>query len=258
MISVSYGTRKYHGLKNAKHGAKRTIVVILRLQKTGLCKTLSRYKTQRLTRGCETMKEHWNKVYSSRDTTRLGWYEESPEKSLELIDKCNTNEHDKILDVGSGASTLIDNLISRGYKNIIATDISIEALEKLKQRLGDDAQLVKWIVDDLAHPKHLNDLKDITIWHDRAVLHFLTEESERQTYLLTLQKIVKNKGYVIIASFSLDGASKCSGLDVRRYDENMLQEFLGNGFKLLEHCSYLYHMPSGDKRPYIYALFQRI
>lgn len=203
------------------------------------------------------MKEHWDKIYSSKETTQLGWYEASPEKSLELIERCNINKDDKILDVGSGASTLIDNLIIKGYQNVIATDISEEALKKLKQRLGNKAHQVKWIVDDITHPKHLTGLKDITIWHDRAVLHFLTEERARQTYVSTLQKTVKKGGYVIISAFSLDGASKCSGLDVRRYDQKMLQEFLGDGFRLIGYWSHLYHMPSGDKRPYVYILFER-
>ncbi len=202
-------------------------------------------------------KEHWNGVYDSKEVTQLGWYEESPKNSLELIEKCNISKDDKILDVGAGASTLTDNLIKRGYKKIIATDISEEALRKLKERLGEEASLVTFIVDDLTQPKHLNELKDIAIWHDRAVLHFLTEEDERKAYLSTLLQVVRTGGYVIIAAFSLEGAPKCSGLDVRRYDQKMLQEFLGGEFKLIEHFDYLYHMPSGDTRQYIYTLFQK-
>ncbi|MBR9690369.1 class I SAM-dependent methyltransferase [Candidatus Woesearchaeota archaeon] len=204
------------------------------------------------------MKNHWNKVYSSKETTQLGWYEESPEKSLELIDKCHVNKDNKVLDVGTGASTLIDNLIKRGYNKIIAADISEEALNKLKARLGEKASSVTFIVDNLTAPEHLNDLKDIMIWHDRAVLHFLTGKSERDAYLSLLSQVVRIGGYVIIAAFSLEGAPKCSGLDVKRYDVNMIQDFLGSNFILKEHFNYLYNMPSGDKRPYVYTLFQRI
>jgi|TARA_B100001971_G_C17953901_1_gene413948 ubiquinone/menaquinone biosynthesis C-methylase UbiE len=200
---------------------------------------------------------HWNTVYKEEEVTEVGWYEESPEKCLELIEKCNINLDEKILDVGVGASMLIDNLINKGYKNIIATDISKEALKKLKNRLGEGASFVDFVVDDITQPEHLNKLKDIALWHDRAVLHFLTKDSERQAYLSTLLQVVKPSGYVIIAAFSLDGAPKCSGLDVRRYDKDMIQEFLGDEFVLKEHFNYLYHTPSGNERPYVYTLFQR-
>lgn len=201
--------------------------------------------------------EHWNNVYDSKEVTQLGWYEESPDKSLELFDKCNINENDKILDVGAGTSTLTDNLIKKGYKKIIVTDISKEALRKLKERLGEKASLVTFIVDDITQPKHLNELKDVAIWHDRAVLHFLTEEKERKAYLSTLLQVVRTGGYVIIATFALDGAPKCCGLDIRRHNVDMIQEFLGAEFILKEHFNYLYNTPSGNKRPYVYALFQR-
>lgn len=203
-------------------------------------------------------KEHWNKVYSSKEVNKLGWYEETPDKSLKLIEKCNINKSDRILDVGVGASTLIDNLIEMGYRNITATDFSERALNKLEMRLGAKASLVDFVIDDLTQPKHLNELRNVALWHDRAVLHFLTEESERGAYLSILLQVVRTGGYVIIATFSLEGAPKCSGLDVRRYDQKMLQEFLGDEFRLIEHFDYIYHMPSGDTRPYIYTLFKRI
>ena len=203
------------------------------------------------------MEEHWNKVYDSREISQLGWYEEAPNQSLDLINKCKVNKNELILDVGSGASLLIDNLINLGHTNIVATDISEVALDKLKERLGTKASLVKWVVDDFAQPEHLQELKNVAVWHDRAVLHFLTGESERKAYLSTLLQVVKKGGYVIIAAFSLDGACKCSGLDVRRYDRNMLQEFLGDEFKLLHHSNYIYNQPWGDARPFICTLFQR-
>ena len=202
--------------------------------------------------------EHWNNVYCSRKITQLGWYEEIPNQSLYLLNKCNINKDELIVDAGAGASTFIDNLIGNGYNNIVAVDISCVALEELKQRLGDNAARVNWIVDDLTQSQHIQELRDVAVWHDRAVLHFLTEETEREAYLKTLLQVLKpNGGYVIIAAFSLDGAPKCSGLDVRRYDKEMLQEFFGGDFKVLEHFKFLYRMPSGDIRPYIYTLFKR-
>ncbi len=197
-----------------------------------------------------SMKQHWNNVYSSKDINQLGWYEEMPAPSLELFSKCNANKDMTILDVGTGASTFIDSLIEAGFTNIIATDISEVALSKSKERLGKEkAALVKWIVDDITEPIHMQNLGQVDIWHDRAVLHFLVKDDERNAYLSTLKKVVKKGGYVIIAAFSLKGARKCSGLDIRNYDENLLAEFLGEEFKLVEHFDYMYHMPSGETRP---------
>lgn len=204
------------------------------------------------------MKEHWNKIYSSRDVDKLSWYEEIPEPSLRLLSKCHINKDEFILDVGAGASTFIDYLLNHGFNNIIATDISEIALNKLKERLGTEkASKVKWIVDDITQPFYIQNLRDISIWHDRAVLHFLLDENQQQVYLSTLKKVIKKGGYVIIAAFSLEGAKKCSGLDVRNYDQNMLAKFLGEDFRLLEYFDYIYHIPSGEARPYIYTLFQK-
>jgi ubiquinone/menaquinone biosynthesis C-methylase UbiE len=206
-----------------------------------------------------SMKNHWNSVYTTREVCKLGWYEESPTASLTLISKTNIKKEDTILDVGAGATTLIDNLIERGYQNIIAIDISEVALNRLKERLGGEkASLVKWIVDDITQPSHIDKLENVTLWHDRAVLHFLLEKKQQQMYLTNLKKMVKRGGKVIIAAFSLKGAKKCSGLDIHNYDQNMLADFLGEEFNLIEYFDYTYKMPSGDLRPYIYTLFERI
>ncbi len=204
------------------------------------------------------MKEHWNKVYSTRDVDKLGWYEEIPEPSIRLLSKCHINKDESILDVGAGASTFIDYLINQGFSNIIAADISEIALNKLKERLGKEkASRVRWIVDDITQPIHIQNLRDISVWHDRAVLHFLLKEAHQQEYLSTLKKVIKRDGYIIIAAFSLEGAKKCSGLDVKNYDQNMLGKFLGEDFSLLEYFDYTHYMPSGEPRPYIYTLFQK-
>ncbi len=204
------------------------------------------------------MKKHWNKVYSSNDTKELGWYEETPAPSIKLLSKCNIGKDAAILDVGAGATTLIDFLIDNGYTNITVADISEVALEKLKGRLGSERSLlVKWIIDDLTQPKYISKLKHVSLWHDRAVLHFLVGADEQQSYFSTLKKAVQKDGYVIIAAFSIGGAKKCSGLKVVNYDRNMLSEKLGNEFELIEAFDYIYHMPSGNIRPYIYTLFQK-
>ncbi|MAT59446.1 MAG: SAM-dependent methyltransferase [Ignavibacteriae bacterium] len=203
-------------------------------------------------------KEHWNKVYSSNDMTNLGWYEEIPKPSLDFISECGLDKNAVILDVGSGATTLIDNLIQQGYKNIIATDISTIALEKSKSRLSkENSEFVKWIVDDITNPQNLDNTLKVDLWHDRTVLHFLTKEKQQDGYLAALKRVVKKGGFVIIAVFSLEGAKKCSGLDVVNYDHKMISEFLGNDFELIKYLDHLYINPSGGKRPYVYTLFRR-
>ncbi len=204
-----------------------------------------------------SFQEHWNRVYGSSEIEKLGWWETVPEKSLELIRRCKLDQDDCILDVGTGASTLIDRLLEQGFRNIIASDISEKALDALKKRLGPEkASRVTWLVDDVTRPQHLHRLREVSLWHDRAVLHFLTEEPQRQAYLNTLRTVLKTGGQVIIAAFHLTGADKCSGLPIYKYDENRLAAFLGEKFSLEEYFQYTYTTPSGAPRPYIYTRFR--
>lgn len=204
------------------------------------------------------VKAHWNGIYKARDIEKLGWYEEKPMPSLNLLSKCDIAKDDPIVDIGCGATTFIDYLIEEGYRNIAALDISEIAINKLKERLGaEKAASVKFIVDDITQFHQVDQLRNIAVWHDRALLHFLLEECQRQAYLSTLKSAIKEGGYAIIAAFSLKGAERCSGLPVKRYDQDMLAKFLGNDFVLVEHLEYLYHMPSGDTRPFLYTLFRR-
>lgn len=201
---------------------------------------------------------HWNNIYSNSKVETLGWFENNPEPSLTLIDKCQLDKTSLILNVGSGATTLVDHLLQSGYENLIVNDLSEVGLNELKKRIGEEASSkIKWIIDDLTNPKQLNELSGIDLWHDRAVLHFLLNESQQQTYFNLLRKITKQSSYVIIAVFNLDGAIKCSGLPVFRYNEAMLQEKLGKDFEVIEAFNYNYTMPSGANRQYIYTLFQR-
>jgi len=206
----------------------------------------------------QDLKAHWNNAYTKTEVHKLGWYEDNLEPSLRLIKKCNLNLDASILNVGAGATTLIDELLKQGYTNIIANDLSETALEKLKERLGDKKDAIKWVVDDLTKPTVLISLDKIDLWHDRAVVHFFNDENEQNTYFNLVKTLVKNNGFVIIATFNLNGATKCSGLPVHRYNQEMLQGKLGEGFKLLQAFNYNYTMPSGDTRAYVYTLFKKI
>ena len=204
------------------------------------------------------MKEHWERVYQNSSVDKLGWYEARSEPSLKLIERCALRKNAAILNVGAGATTLVDELLELGYQNIIANDISSSALEELQLRLGPErSSLVRWIVDDLTDPLELLNLGGIDLWHDRAVLHFFNEEEKQLAYFNLLRQLVRSEAYVIIAAFNLNGAPKCSGLPVFRYEAEMLQERLGEEFHLKETFDYTYIQPSGDSREYVYTLFQR-
>ena len=199
---------------------------------------------------------HWNKVYTNAEIENLGWYENDPKESLELIEKCKLDKDAAIFISGAGATTLVDELLERKYTNIIANDIAETALISLKSRIGR-SEAVKFVIDDLTKPKKLQFLPKIDLWIDRAVLHFFLKEEDQKSYFDILKQLVKPDGFVIIAAFNLEGAKKCSGLDVYNYNADMIANRLGNEFNLLTTFDHTYVMPSGGERPYVYTLFQR-
>jgi SAM-dependent methyltransferase len=205
-----------------------------------------------------SLKHHWNKKYADGPISQLGWYEPRSTPSVQLIEACAVPKHSPIVDAGSGASTLIANLLEIGYQNLIAIDISDVALAQARNHLNEkQAARVQWVVDDVTRPSALLQLHDIAVWHDRAVFHFLNDEQDRQTYRCLVQKALKPGGFLVIATFALGGAAQCSGLPVQKYSAASLCEFFGDGFKLVESFDYLYTMPSGDERAYVYARFQK-
>ncbi len=201
---------------------------------------------------------HWDNVYNTKKDHELGWYEANPEKTLELVSKCNLHKNARILNVGAGTTTLIDYFLDKGYTNILANDISTIALSLLKERVKAkyDYELT-CIADDLTQPKHLQNLNNIDLWVDRAVLHFFLKLEEQTAYFNLIKQTVSKNGYVLIAAFALNGAEKCCGLPLQRYDAKMLEEKLGNSFKLITQFNYTYINPFGGERPYIYTLFKR-
>ena len=203
--------------------------------------------------------KHWNNAYQKTPIDNLGWYEENPTPSLELITACKLPKNALIFNAGAGATTLITKLLEVGYSNIIVNDISTTALTTLKNDLLiDTTASVQFIIDDLTNPTELLKLKNIDLWHDRAVLHFFTEKYQQETYFALLKKVIKVNGFVILAQFNLKGAKKCCGLNVYNYNEAMLQGGLGEDFELQKSFDYTYVQPSGNTREYIYTLFKRI
>ena len=202
--------------------------------------------------------KHWNAAYQKSPITNLGWYEENPKTSLELITACNLPIEALIFNAGAGATTLIVELLAKGFKNLVVNDISSVALAELRNNiLVPKKAQIKFIVDDLTNPSELLKLKNVDLWHDRAVLHFFTEQKQQTAYFDLLKSALRPKGFVILAEFNLEGAKKCSGLNVFNYNEEMLQERLGSDFELLKSFNYAYTQPSGNTREYVYTLFQK-
>lgn len=202
--------------------------------------------------------KHWNNAYLKSPVTNLGWYEESPTPSLALIGDCKLPSDATIFNAGAGASTLIECLLNDGFTNLIVNDISASALVELRNSLSTHVNSnIEFIVDDLTNPSELLKLKNVDLWHDRAVLHFFTTQNQQEAYFDLLKKAINKNGYVILAEFNLEGAKKCCGLEVVNYNENMLKSGLGSDFKLLKAFDYTYTQPSGNTREYVYTLFQR-
>jgi hypothetical protein len=205
------------------------------------------------------MKEHWNRIYSKTENTLLGWYEKIPSKTIELFEKLSIPKDGPILDVGIGTSNFFDYLISNNYTNLWGLDISDVAIIKKKKLLGNEhTSKINWIVEDIRDPEALKEMGKVKVWNDRALLHFLTEQKDREIYVNHLKSKLQKGGYAIIGVFSLMAPKKCSGLDLINYGENELKILLGPQFKLIESIEYKYFQPSGNPRQYIYTVFQKL
>ena len=199
--------------------------------------------------------EHWNKAYRD-DIEKLGWYQGEASEILSLLDDLNLNSDIRFHITGAGRTTLVHSLIERSFTSLTLSDISDEALALLKA--DHDNLSLKLIQDDLRKPKNLVKEEPFDFWIDRAVLHFLIKEEERQGYFNLLKNKTKTNAYVLLAQFKKGGAKKCSGLEVCQYDLAMYEKYLGEDFKLLKSFDYTFINLKGDLRPYIYGLFQKL
>lgn len=200
------------------------------------------------------MKNHWNTIFDSTEDTELGWYEEDVTQTLKFVDEVDLADQSVIFLPGAGTTLLADELIARGY-TLILNDISDKALAKLKKRVGDSKQL-HWLRHDLTEPLP-DHLPPADLWVDRAVMHFLTDEKDIQTYFKNLKAAVKPGGYALLAEFSKTGAPKCAGLELHRYSAKELSQRMNPDFQLVHKEEYTYTNPWGDPRPYIYTLYRK-
>lgn len=197
---------------------------------------------------------HWEGVYSAKTPGEVSWFQARPDISLDLIDRAGTLFGDSIVDVGGGASNLVDNLLAAGRTSIIVLDISAAAFTHARSRLGARANDVSWIVADVMQWRPSN---RVAIWHDRAVLHFLTEAADQQQYAARLREALAPTGWAIIAGFAPGGPTKCSGLDVVQHDSDSLARLLGNGFELVETRDEIHRTPWQAEQAFRYHLFRR-
>lgn len=188
-------------------------------------------------------RSHWEAVYSAKSAESVSWFRPHLEISLGLIERSVSGHSASIIDVGGGESTLVDDLLARGYRNITVLDISETALEVTQKRLGPIAKNVQWLLADVTQIGVLADTYDV--WHDRAVFHFLTKREHRAAYIRNVIACVRPGGYVIVSTFGPEGPTKCSGLDVSRYDAESLHDQFGNYFRLLSSRIEEHSTPSG-------------
>jgi ubiquinone/menaquinone biosynthesis C-methylase UbiE len=201
-------------------------------------------------------KDHWEKVYTTKATNAVSWFQPHADTSVGLIKSTGAALDASIIDVGGGASTLVDDLLALGYTNLTVLDLSAAALAAARQRLGGKASGVRWIEADITRA-NLPD-REFDIWHDRAVFHFLTSPEERSAYVQAVFRAVKPGGHVIVATFAENGPNQCSGLPVMRYRPDELHAEFGEAFALLKHEKEAHHTPSGTVQQFVYCYCRRM
>jgi SAM-dependent methyltransferase len=202
----------------------------------------------------ESRQAHWEGVYTKKGENEVSWFQENLAPSLELIAQVGATPASAIIDIGGGASRLVDNLIDRDFEDVAVLDLSEAALEAAKARLGGRAARVHWIAADATvwEPAKVYD-----VWHDRAAFHFLTEDRGRAAYVIRMERALKVGAHAIIATFALDGPERCSGLPVVRYDPLSLGQALGRAFRLVDSRQHTHATPWGSDQSFQFSVFRR-
>ena len=199
-------------------------------------------------------KAHWNKIYKTKNTEQVSWYQAVPVTSLNFVKQYNLPMSARIIDIGGGDSFFVDHLLDLGYRDITVLDISENAIGKAKQRLGEQANKVQWIIADAVE---FNPLEKYDVWHDRAAFHFLTDDKDIEKYIEIVSSNIFPAGYLVIGTFSDKGPEKCSGLNIKHYSEGTMTELLKGHFEKRE-CTQIDHQtPSGSIQHFIFCSFRR-
>lgn len=198
--------------------------------------------------------KHWENIYNTKSLNEVSWYQKVPDTSLEFIKKSNLSKSAQIIDIGGGDSLLVDHLLGLGYENLTVLDISLNAINRAKKRLGALASKVTWIVSDITL---FESSQQYDLWHDRAAFHFLTKHAEIQSYKNTLNHLLSDQGIAVIATFSESGPKKCSGIEIKQYtDESLKNTFFPN--LIANSCICFDHRtPSDTVQNFIFCSFQK-
>lgn len=199
-------------------------------------------------------KNHWENIYDTKALEEVSWYQPTPETSLEFIKNLNLEKDAAIIDIGGGDSLLVDFLLNLGYTNISVLDISEKAIERAKERLGEKAGMVKWIVSDITR---FNPSEKYDVWHDRATFHFLISEEDISAYLEITGKAVKENGHLFIGTFSENGPKKCSGIEIRQYSEDSLNDTFGPEFQKINCFKVDHKTPFDTFQNFVFCSFQK-
>ncbi|MCK9550468.1 class I SAM-dependent methyltransferase [Aquamicrobium sp.] len=199
-------------------------------------------------------RDHWENVYLTKDEADVSWFEETPALSLDLLQSVGAKPSSSIVDIGGGASRLVDALLARGFRDLTVLDLSVEALAVARRRLGNHASAVEWVAADVTEwkPERRYD-----IWHDRAAFHFLTTQALQRAYVDRLERGLQDGGHAIIGTFALDGPEKCSGLPVARHDSASLATLLGEKFALVDARRHDHVTPMGTVQRFQFSTFRR-
>jgi len=200
-------------------------------------------------------KRHWDTIYQTKDVRTVSWFQPAARQSFDLIARFASDRRSSIIDVGGGASVLVDDLLSYGYTDITVLDLSETALEISRGHLGADGRDVKWIAADVRNAP-LGEFA-YGVWHDRAVFHFLTEPADRRAYVAQVERTVRPGGYVLVATFAEDGPPMCSGLPVIRYSAESLHAEFGSTFRVVTSAHEDHHTPAGREQSFLYCLCRR-
>lgn len=196
-------------------------------------------------------KEHWDSVYRTRGSEQVSWYQPHLDRSLAFLEATGLGRDARVIDVGGGASTFVDDLLDRGYTNVTVLDLSAAALDLAKGRLGSRASQVKWICADVTDPQLPSEAYEF--WHDRAVFHFLREPAARARYVSAVRRMLKPGGHIVVATFGPHGPEKCSGLDVMHFTPEALHAEFGPEFARLSDAVEMHTTPWGSEQEFVYC-----
>ena len=200
-------------------------------------------------------KKHWENIYQTKELKDVSWFQPTPETSLDFFKQFNMPTTAKVIDIGGGDSFLVDHLLDLGYQDISVLDISAAAIDRAKQRLGDKAKNVKWIVADAATFKPT---EKYDFWHDRAAFHFLTDEHEISNYLETARQNINPTGVLVIGTFSEQGPKKCSGIEIKQYSETTMTDRLKNFFEKIKCITVDHKTPFDTIQNFVFCSFRKL